>query len=335
MPTEVLACPSCRAPGPMGPDAHGEYRCIYCGTRFHRHPTIHPSGHPAAPAPVPVVVNVAPANNKSAAGVLIAAGLLVLVGAGAAFFLLLAPGEVSVEHSSPAHAPARVPAVAPTVAPTPPTHAAPSSISAPVPDIATPEPEPPASASFEFQRTQSGYKTSFYALGFVTNTSPFVIEKPKVIAVLLDAQGQELGTDFGFAERDVLAPDERSPIKILISEPPEHASIRYEVIARKASYIPVQAEGLRIETMPPRPAQFGKDTWELEGKVHNEGSQSARFVSVEIQALDVNGKLVGLGTTYADGEVLGPGGVARFSTQIMLADKADHFEFVLGNRIAD
>mgnify|MGYP001072582181 CR=1 FL=1 len=55
----------------------------------------------------------------------------------------------------------------------------------------------------------------------------------------------------------------------------------------------------------------------------------------EIQALDVNGKLVGLATTYADGDVLAPGGVARYSTQIMLADKADHFEFTLGNRVAD
>jgi hypothetical protein len=327
MPTEVLACPSCRAPGPLGPDAHGEYRCIYCGTRFRQ--------TPVAPAPTPVVHHggsAQPARNNSGAtaGVLIAGGLLILAGAGAAFFLLLAPGEVSVEQRASAPPARAEPAILPTLAPAPP-----QPISAPVPEIPAPELEPPASASFEFHRTQSAYKTSFYALGFVTNTSPFVIDKPKVIAVLLDAQGNELGTEFGYAERDVLAPDERSPIKILLSEPPEHASIRYEIVASKASYIPPQVEGLRLEPMPARPAQFGKDTWELEGKVHNEGTQSAKFVSVEIQALDVNGKLVGLGTTYADGDVLAPGGVARYSTQITLADKADHFEFVLGNRVAD
>jgi hypothetical protein len=316
MPTEVLACPSCRAPGPMGPDAHGEYRCIYCGTRFRHSPAAPAPSFPPGSGPV---VHVAP--NKSSAGVvLIASGVLVLAGAGAAFFLVLAPGEVTVGQSSPTQArAAAVPAIAPVPAP---THTPPTTISAPVPELPTPEPQVPASASFDFHRLQSGYKTSFYSLGFVTNTSPFVIGKPKVIAVLLDAQGKELGTDFGFAERDVLAPN-------------EHASIRYEIIAREASYLPTRAEGLRIEPMPARPAQFGKDTWELEGKVHNEGSQSARFVSIEIQALDVNGKLVGLATTYADSEVLAPGGMARYSTQLMLADKADHFEFALNNQVAD
>lgn len=331
MSTEVLACPSCRAPGPTGPDARGEYLCIYCGTRFHRTPTVSWPGANGPSVPGPVVVNVtapAPASGSTAA-VLIGAGLIVLLAAGMAFFLLLAPGEVSVSQPSP---PAQLPAIAPTSSP---THTPPSTISAPVPQIEAPEPEPPASATFEFQRTQTGYQTSFYALGFVVNTSPFVIDKPKVIAVMLDAEGNEVGTDFGFAERDVLAPEERSPIKILISEPPKHASIRYEVIVRKASYIPTQAQGLRIEPMPPRPAQFGADTWEIEGKIHNEGTQSAKFVSVEIQALDSEGKLVGLGTTYADAEVLAPGGMARYSCQVTLADEADHFEFAIGSRVVE
>jgi hypothetical protein len=313
----------------MGPDAHGEYRCIYCGTRFRHSPAAPAPSFPPGSGPV---VHVAP-NKSSAGGVLVAVGLLVLVGAGAVFFLLLAPSEVTVGPSSPTQGRVvTVPAIEPVP---PPTHTPPSTITAPVPELPAPEPQVPASASFDFHRIQSGYKTSFYSLGFVTNTSPFVIDKPKVIAVLLDTQGNELGTDFGFAERDVLAPNERSPIKILISDPPEHASIRYEIIAREASYLPTQAQGLRIEPMPARPAPFGKDSWELEGKVHNEGTQSAQFVSIEIQALDANGKLVGLTTTYADSEVLAPGGMARYSTQLTLADKADHFEFALNNRVAD
>jgi hypothetical protein len=334
MSTEVLACPSCRAPGPPGPDARGEYLCIYCGTRFHRTPVV---AFPGKAAAAPVVVNVtAPApSSSSAAVVLIAAGVTALLAAGVVFFLVLAPTKAPADapsRSAPISIERSSSAIPPTSAP---THTPPSTISTAVPEIAAPEPQAPASATFEFQRTQSSYKTSFYSLGFVTNTSPFVIDKPKVIAVLLDAEGKEVGTDFGFAERDVLAPAERSPIKILISEPPEHASIRYEVVVRESSYIPPQAEGLRIEPMPPRPAQFGKDTWEVEGKVHNEGTQSAKFVSIEIQALDAEGKLVGLGTTYADADVLAPGGVARYSAQVTLADKADHFEFAIGSRIAE
>jgi hypothetical protein len=284
-------------------------------------------------APNPVVVNVtapAPASGSgSAAAVLIAVGLVILVAAGTAFFVLLAP------ESSPSVKADSSTREAVAVQPDASSHTPPATISAPVPTIAAPEPQQQASATFEFQRKQSGYQTSFYVLGFVTNTSPFVIGHPKVIAVLLDAQGQEVGTDFGFAERHVLAPNERSPIKILISEPPEHASIRYELVVSEANYIPPQAEGLRIEPMTPRPAKYSEDAWELEGKVHNDGPHSAKFVSIEIQALDAEGELVGLETTYADAEVLAPGAMARYSTQVTLADKADHFEFAIGSRIVE
>jgi hypothetical protein len=201
--------------------------------------------------------------------------------------------------------------------------------------VKAPEPEPPATANFEFHRIQSGFQTSFYALGFVTNTSPFIIDQPKVIAVLLDARGQEVGTDFGYGERDVLGPGERTPIKILISDPPEHASIRYEVVVSKASYIPAQVAGLRIEPKPAQRGKWGKDNWEIEGKVHNEGQQPAKFVSIEIQALDAEGKLVGVGNTYADAEVLAPGAMARYSTQITVTGEPDRFDFVVESRVAD
>ena len=157
----------------MGPDARGEYLCMYCGTRFHRTSTV------PAPAPGPIVVHVpAPASKSNAAGLLIAAGLVGLIGAGTAYFLLLAPKEVSVgEKTRPTPEPAPLPT---------PIHTPPSTISTPVAIPEAPEPEPTATANFEFHQLQSGYQTSFYALGFVTNTSPFVIDKPKVIAVLLD-----------------------------------------------------------------------------------------------------------------------------------------------------
>lgn len=321
MPTEVLACPSCRAPGPGGPDARGEYWCHYCGTRFQRTSTPAP-----APAPAPIVNVSTPTNKSNTASVLIAAGLVGLIVAGTAAFLLFAPGEVHISQAS---------SPSPEAAPPPTLHTPPSSISTPVPIEAEAEPEPPATATFEFHRTQAGYLTSFYALGFVTNSSPFVIDKPKVIAVLLDAQGNEVGTDFGFSERDVLAPGERSPIKILVSEPPEHASVRYEVVASKATYIPAQCAGLRIEPATPRREPLGNDRWKLEGKVYNEGQQRCEYVSIEMQALDTQGQLVGLDSTYADADLLAPGQVARYSGSITLTGAADHFEFAVGSRVAD
>lgn len=343
MTTEALLCPSCRAPGPTGPNAEGEYLCIYCGTRFHRN-TAAPQA--SAPAPTPVVVNVmAPGHaavSSRAPVAVIAIGVTVLAAA-VAGFVVLSVGKSDDETSSasararPARSNAvsvNVPAIQPADAPEA-THTPPTSVSAPAIAPEAPPPEPPATATFDFHRTQAGYQTSFYALGYVTNTSPFVIDKPKINAVLIDAEGKEVGTDFGYASRDVLAPDERSPIKILIKDPPAHAEVRYEIVVRKASYIPTFAEGLRIEPGPAKPAQFGKHTWDLEGKVFNDGTRGAKFVQIEIQALDANGKLVGIGETFADGEVLSPGGSARYKTSLMLADAPDHFEFSVNGRVED
>ncbi|PRQ09685.1 hypothetical protein [Enhygromyxa salina] len=334
MSTEALVCPSCRAPGASGPNANDEYFCGYCGTQFRRTP---------AGGPAQFVVNVtAPAQTQQKHTTALVLGIVaVLVGVGLAGFVSFRTSPEIVEPSSSADVSrsssgSRSTSVSVPVGTSEPAKLATrDSVVAPAPVAVKPEPEVLPSASFEFHRIQTGYQTSFYALGVVTNTSPFVIDKPKVIAVLLDDAGKELSTDFGYAERDVLGPDESSPIKILIQDPPAHASIRYEVVPRKASYIPKLAEGLRVEPGEPRPAKYGDNRWDLEGKVFNDGTLGAKFVEIEIQALDKDGKLVGVGSTFADGEVLTAGGSARYSNNFATAEAVDHFEFSVSGRIAD
>jgi hypothetical protein len=332
MPTEVLACPSCLAPGPTGPDANAEYLCIYCGTRFHR-------PQAAKPAAQPVVVNVAAPAQRSGSAVAVVLGAVatLLVALGAVMFMTLrgSPASPPVSATPSSVRVASPPATATPSSSPPASVSVPVSVEVPVAEVPPPEPEVPATATFEFHRTQAGYQTSFYALGYVTNTSPFVIDKPKVNVVLLDADGKEVGTDEGYAQRDVLSPDERSAIKILVQNPPPHEKLAFEIVPRKASYIPVQAEGLRVEANPPRPAAFGDNNFDVDGKVFNEGSKPAKFVQIMIEALDADGKLVGVGETFADGEVLAPGGSARFKTMMMLAGKPDRFEFTVSNRVAD
>lgn len=335
MSTEALACPSCRAPGASGPNANDEYFCSYCGTQFRR---------TQAPAAAPLVVNIntgAQTQHKPAAALVVGlVALLVGVGVAGGVFLMGSSDGAESSASAPKSAPAA--RSKPVTVPAgkrgseqPSTITPRDSVVATAPVAVAPEPEAPASASFEFHCNQSGYKTSFYALGVVTNTSPFIIDKPKVIAVLLDESGKELSTDFGYAERNVLGPGDSSPIKILIQDPPAHTSVSFEVVARKASYIPKLAEGLRVEPSEPRPAKYGDNRWDLEGKVFNEGTLGAKFVEIEIQALDKDGQLVGVGSTFADGEVLTAGGSARYSNNFSTAEAVDHFEFSVSGRIAD
>ena len=180
--------------------------------------------------------------------------------------------------------------------------------------IAVVTPEPPASARFEFQSKASGHEASFYVLGWVTNTSPFAIDRPKVVAVLVDAAGKEVGTRQGFSSANDLGPGEKSAIKVLITDPPEYAELRYEVVARKASYRTPRAASLRVEPVKPARASFG-NAWDVSGKVFNDGTEPAKFVRVTVLAYDGQGGLIGVNETYADRatEGLAPGAAARFT----------------------
>jgi len=194
-------------------------------------------------------------------------------------------------------------------------------------------PELPASATFAEQSHISGYQSSFYVLGFVTNTSPFTVEKPKVTAVLLDKSGQELATRDGFAEGDALAPQAIAPVKLLVSDPPAHSRIKFEVVVRKASYIPEQARGLRLEVLEAPHVTFGT-SWEVTGKVVNGGEQRARFVNVLVQAFDASNRLIGLDSTYADGEAIAAGAVARFRAMPLYDAPPHHFKYTVSGQAA-
>jgi hypothetical protein len=204
-----------------------------------------------------------------------------------------------------------------------------------IPPLVPPAPaaaEEPASASFQQHSRVPGYKASFYVLGFVTNTSPFAIDKPKITVILLDKSGNEVTTRVGFAEDDWLAPQAKSPVEVLIADPPAHDQLSFEVVARKADFTPEMASGLRLQVLEPPHVTFGK-SWALSGKVFNEGSKPARFVKVEVLAFDNDNRLIGLDTTYADGESLAPGASARFRAMPLYAEAPLRFEYSVSGRV--
>ena len=203
-------------------------------------------------------------------------------------------------------------------------------IAAPAPAPA-PAPEVPASATFEAHSHVSGYQSSFYVLGYVKNTSPFTIDKPKVTAVLLDKAGKELATRDGYTESDALVSQASAPIKILISDPPTHDHLAFEVVAKKASYIPEEAPGLRLDILE-APHQTSGNSWEVSGKVFNGGALAARFVSIQVLAFDANSRLVGLDSTYADGESVAAGASGRFRAMPLYDAAPHHFKYVVSGR---
>lgn len=201
--------------------------------------------------------------------------------------------------------------------------------------VAPPPPPKPALGEFEFHHKRASSGSTYYVLGEVKNTGEVPLDHPKLIIVLKDEKGEEVGTDFGFSERDIIYPGESSPISALVNKPPPHASVEYELILKKATYFPKMVEGLELEKPKVSHGDWGK-AMKAEGKVRNEGQQPARFVKIEVQGLDADGKLLGLYSTYADTEVLAPGQSARFSISSMYYDEEPaNYEFYVSGRVAD
>jgi len=296
MATSSIRCPACGAADPSSADNAGVHACVYCGSRYRMN--LQGQAHI-----LPVVKP--PSENKAVVLVAAMSIAFILAGAIGALFVLRATdddgGGVSIpeiDFDLPTPKALEAPPENPRVALTP-------------ADEPTPEPEPDATATFtEHHRKRSGGALWIY--GMVENTSPFIVDRVEVIAVLKDAAGEEVGTKSGYIERDVLAVGATSPVTILMQDKdtPEFASIAWELDLDKASYIPKKVAGLRIEATSPTKNSWG--AFECEGKVHNDGEQPARFVKVELQGWSADDKLLGLGDAYAKGEVLQPGESARF-----------------------
>jgi hypothetical protein len=182
------------------------------------------------------------------------------------------------------------------------------------------------SASFEFHRTAPAYGESFYVLGIVTNTSQIPIGKPELIVVFLDAHGNEVGTDHGYALADAMEPGNRSYLSAIVSNPPAHAKLRFEVVARKASYSLPPAEGLRVAAQVPRADGLLTRFW---GQVHNDGPKPSSFTQVQVVSFDAEDKLLGIHFGYVQGEALAPGASARFDVSAVGVSTATRHEYLV------
>ena len=325
MVAQLIPCPACGAADTSAADARGLHVCVYCGARYKlgRGGLKASEGTPRA----------------GLAAVIIGLGGLGIAGGLAAWFLMA--DRPPPEESLPGVlAPAPVSPVAPVEAP--PSKAPPVPVVPPVAEVPPTPPLPvvvdvpdeaPASATFEeHSRRRAG--GAIWVYGYVTNTSSFTIGKVKVSALLLDAAGEEVGADFSYSEWDGVAAGERSPITILINNPPKHERIEFIAYADKPSYLPAMAEGLEVEAKDPRRDKWMG--WKTAGKVHNRGETPARFVRIDILGYDDDDKLIDIHSTYADAEILPPGASARFDASLFGSDRDfKRFEFYVRGQLAD
>lgn len=322
MPTEALSCPTCSANDSSRPDAHGIHTCVYCGVRYRL------TGGTPRPLAAPGGAKPKPGGAVIGALAVVGVGLVV---AGALTFVGSKPTTSSAPIALASDATTREVSAAP-----PPTTSTPQAGVTPANPVASVDapvsvavvPEPPAAAHFELTHRRPSSGSTFYAAGWVTNDSPYPIDKPKIVAVMKDASGAEVGTAFGFAD-DVLDAGAKDAAEVLVMNPPPFATISFEIAPRKATYIPTRVVGLKVEPGPVGPGSFGSG-FSVNGKVVHGGTVPARFVHVRALAFDAAGTLLGIDDTYADVEVLQPGATARFDmTMFDLGATPARWEFTV------
>lgn len=291
MGTETLACPSCGS-GVAEPyvETGDVLSCPYCESRYRV------VNHRA----VAVVPGPEPEGARQLLPALLAVGLILLLSAAAAAWMRAGERDAGVVRAPFEAAPEGASSVAEA-----PARTAPAEASQAAPEQAVP------SAEWRLGSVMDSPQ-GLYILGHVENTSELTLDQAKIVVVLLDEEGNEVAVDTGFSERRQLAPGEVSPVRLFLKDPPAHAERRVVLELKTARHLLPQVEGLRVEPLDPvYDASWG---WSFQGKVLHEGTVPARFVKVEVQALDAAGGLLGLTHTYGGGDLMEPGSSFHFST---------------------
>lgn len=306
MPTEALRCPTCGANDSSRPDAFGFHTCTYCGVRYRI-----TSGQPR---PATVGANVGTGGDAAKVPVwvrVLIAGVLV-VGLGILAFMVPARRFYIQEPADPPPPPAKFDVTTLEKAPV---------LEVPKPVVLLPSTQAlehadaPAVARFVMDHRRPSAGASFYAVGFVSNASPFTIDRPKITAVMKDAKGVEIATAFGYAD-DPIPAGQKVPVQVLVSDPPAFATIDFEIVAKKATYVAAAADGITLESGPVQSGRLGNG-FGASGKLVHGGTARAKFVRIQILAYDASDKLLGVDQTYADIDVLEPGGTARWNAMML------------------
>jgi hypothetical protein len=143
--------------------------------------------------------------------------------------------------------------------------------------------------------------------------------------LLLDAAGQELRSNTGYAAREYLEPGQISPFTVLFTDDdapiPAFDSYRIEVRSGDADLeLRTTVRELRVDAPSFGGTQYGGSVG-VRGTVSNRASVPAQYTEVLVVFYDAEGQVVGVGSTYADtgdSKVIAPGGSAPFDLNFVV-----------------
>ena len=230
----------------------------------------------------------------------------------------------------------------PTIAPPPTFTATATDIPFPtVAIVAVPTTTPPAAAPV---RVSVGQATSYtdsngfvQVVGYVLNNGESAVQNVQVAVSLLDANGGTVGATTSTTAREVLPVGQRSPFRATFSAAPV-GWVSARVQAQADPFNPTSFYYSRIVTSLPtegvtltRPASDGDPTT-VAGQIRNTSQSTLRFVQVIVILYDAGGNTVGVDSTYAALDTIGPGQTAPFSLNLYPSAAPSGYEVYVEGR---
>jgi hypothetical protein len=235
-------------------------------------------------------------------------GLVLGISCGALFLVGILAGAVTF-YSVARTAPAQLAAL-----PAPPPSPAPPAGSAP----------PPAggklSAELRDVRTfTSNAGKRLHFVGEIHNTGTEPIEFPTARVTLYDRRKAALGSDLCASAVRVLPPSEKVPCTFTTKRPAAFSTFRAEIAPVRALF-KGQLATLRIADTSFKPKR-GASPYQVEGRLTNESSFTARSVWAIVSFHGSDGRIVGVSQASVASRDLAQGASSAFSAQIL--DVAD------------
>ncbi|HSA23337.1 MAG TPA: hypothetical protein P5076_17900, partial [Myxococcota bacterium] len=162
-------------------------------------------------------------------------------------------------------------------------------------------------ALFEDVSVERTLTRNGWAYGFVKNPCDFTVDKPRVDLAFYDAGGQLVERAHGYAAHDLLLPDERSPVTVLLKPYPERwARHEAQVTAREPFTAYRRRASLEVVDTQADPQRLGSSLV-VRVRVRNTDTEPVEHVRVTAGMFDGAGKLRASHLGFIEPSPLAPG----------------------------
>jgi hypothetical protein len=195
----------------------------------------------------------------------------------------------------------------PTPTPTPTT--TPSPTSTPIPTLTPIPPEVIVVSSNAFMPYEDF--SDLLIVGEILNNTGSNVGSIQISGTLRDTNGNVVDSDYTFSDIDVLTPGMKSPFSIFFLDPPSWATYDLFVTWDTTSDQPHSLEILN------HTSYFDSyDAYHVVGEIRNQYAENRTYIEAYVTLYDVNGKVIGVDSSYTNPHDLAHGQTASFDTEI-------------------